>query len=60
MLVDYYNKKLTDEEIKNYKGVQYVAYDKEYDDEALDNEEDDDEALEEYDDEALKNMMMKH
>ena len=36
---DYYNKKLNDDEIKNYKGVEYVAYDKEYDDEALDNEE---------------------
>jgi hypothetical protein len=36
---DYYNKNLNDEEIKNYKAVEFVAYDKEYDEEALDNEE---------------------
>ena len=28
-----------EKDIKNYNGVEYVAYDKEYDDEALDNEE---------------------
>ena len=33
---DYYNK---EKDIKNYNGVEYVAYDKEYDDKALDNEE---------------------
>ena len=27
------------QEIKNYNGVEYVAFDKEYDDEALDNED---------------------
>jgi phosphoribosyl 1,2-cyclic phosphodiesterase len=33
---DYYNK---EKDIKNYNGVEYVAYDKEYTDEALDNDE---------------------
>jgi len=33
---DYYNK---EKDIKNYNGVEFVAYDKEYSDEALDNEE---------------------
>ena len=33
---DYYNK---EKDIKNYNGIEYVAYDKEYTDEALDNEE---------------------
>ena len=33
---EYYNK---EKDIKNYNGVEYVAYDKEYTDEALDNEE---------------------
>jgi hypothetical protein len=36
---DFYNKYLNDEEIENYKGVEYVAYDKEYDEELLDNQE---------------------
>ena len=35
---DYYGKKLDDEIKKSYNGVEYVAYDKEYTDEALDNE----------------------
>jgi hypothetical protein len=33
---DYYNK---EKDIKNYNGVEFVAYDKEYTDEALDNDE---------------------
>ena len=33
---DYYNK---EKDIKNYNGVEYVVYDKEYTDEALDNDE---------------------
>ncbi len=32
---DYYNKPLQ----QNYQGIEYVAYDKEYTDEALDNDE---------------------
>ena len=36
---NYYDRKLNDEEIKNYKGVNFVAYDKEYDEEKLDNDE---------------------
>jgi hypothetical protein len=36
---DYYNKPLNKINKENYPGVDYVAYDKEYDDEALDNEE---------------------
>ena len=33
---EYYNK---EKDIKNYNGVEYVAYDKEYSEEALDNDE---------------------
>jgi hypothetical protein len=33
---DYYN---NNKDIKNYNGVEYIAYDKEYTDEALDNDE---------------------
>jgi hypothetical protein len=33
---DYYNKEM---DIKNYNGVEFVTYDKEYTDEALDNDE---------------------
>jgi hypothetical protein len=33
---DFYD---SDKHIKNYSGVEYVAYDKEFTDEALDNEE---------------------
>ena len=36
---DYYGIKLDDKTEKSYKGIEYVAYDKEYTDEALDNEE---------------------
>ena len=36
---DYYDKQLNNQEMQDYPGVQFVAYDKEYDDEALDNEE---------------------
>ena len=36
---DYYDKQLNNQEMQDYPGVQFVAYDKEYDDEALDNDE---------------------
>ncbi len=36
---DYYNKPLNKINKANYPGVEYVAYDKEQDDEALDNDE---------------------
>ncbi len=36
---DYYNKPLNKINKNNYQGVEYVAYDKQYDDEAFDNDE---------------------
>jgi hypothetical protein len=36
---DYYNKPLNKINKQNYQGVEFVAYDKEYSDEALDNDE---------------------
>ena len=36
---DYYNKPLNKINKENYPGIEFVAYDKEYDDEALDNDE---------------------
>jgi hypothetical protein len=36
---DYYNKLLNKSNNANYPGIEYVAYDKEYDDKALDNDE---------------------
>jgi hypothetical protein len=38
LFIDYYNK---EKDIKNHNGVEFVEYDKEYTDEALDNEEHD-------------------
>ncbi len=36
---DYYGSKLDDKTVESYKGVEYVAYDKEYDNEALENDQ---------------------
>jgi hypothetical protein len=36
---DYYGIKLDDNIVESYKGVEFVAYDKEYTDAALDNDE---------------------
>ena len=36
---DYYNKPLNKINKQNYQGVEFIAYDKEYTDEALDNDE---------------------
>ena len=39
LLQDYNNKPLHKINKQNYQGVEYIAYDKEYDDEALDHDE---------------------